>query len=338
MTWNEIQFYPYIARPYVAETVGPSRLPRVLAVLGLFVLLLGVAAVLWTDVRVTVSDGGETRMVRTYCRSVGQLLAAQGITLGERDVVVPGPAARLAEGMEIRILRAKQVRILVDGTEVRTVSRVETVGQALEACGVRLGAQDIVYPLPASRLQKDTVIKVTRVEVRTERTGVPVPFRVRRVTSPHLFVGLSQVVREGEPGLDLQEWKVTYHDGRAVEREPGQRVRVKDPRDKVVMVGMKDVSRGGSVPRYSAVITMRATAYTYTGYKCATGVDPAPGIVAVDPAVIPLGTELYVEGYGYARAMDTGGVIKGNRIDVFFTTREVALQWGVRDVNVYVLE
>ena len=61
------------------------------------------------------------------------------------------------------------------------------------------------------------------------------------------------------------------------------------------------------------------------------------GTVAVDPRFIPLGTRLYIEGYGYGVAADTGGAIKGRKIDVFFEDRQAALNWGRRSVvvNVY---
>ncbi|MDQ7789925.1 MAG: 3D domain-containing protein [Eubacteriales bacterium] len=89
------------------------------------------------------------------------------------------------------------------------------------------------------------------------------------------------------------------------------------------------------------ILHMIATAYTP---ECgngdgvtATGSIPRPGVAAVDPSVIPLGTELHIEGYGYARAEDTGGVIKGDKIDVFFPSRGEALRWGKRAVEVQIL-
>ena len=68
----------------------------------------------------------------------------------------------------------------------------------------------------------------------------------------------------------------------------------------------------------------------------AAGTRARRGVAAVDPQVIPLGSELYIPGYGSARAEDTGGAIKGRRIDLFFPTREEALRWGVRKVRVLV--
>lgn len=83
---------------------------------------------------------------------------------------------------------------------------------------------------------------------------------------------------------------------------------------------------------------VESTAYTYTGNKTATGLEPREGLIAVDPKVIALGSKVYVEGYGYAVAADTGGAIRGNKIDVFFPTRSQCRDWGRRNVKIYVLE
>ncbi|MGG0288402.1 LysM peptidoglycan-binding domain-containing protein [Peribacillus butanolivorans] len=92
-------------------------------------------------------------------------------------------------------------------------------------------------------------------------------------------------------------------------------------------------------------ITVRATAYTADCQGCsgttATGIDlkanPDAKVVAVDPSVIPLGSKVYVEGYGYATAEDTGSAIKGNRVDIFIPNEQDALNWGVKNVKIQVL-
>ncbi|MGI6548995.1 MAG: peptidoglycan-binding protein [Syntrophomonadales bacterium] len=104
-------------------------------------------------------------------------------------------------------------------------------------------------------------------------------------------------------------------------------------------------SRGGSVPRYTKVLNMVATAYCpcnkcnypYGGQPSYIGLPLGQGIVAVDPNVIPLRTKLYVEGYGEAIAADTGGAIKGNRIDLCFPDHQSALKFGIQNIKVYVL-
>lgn len=89
--------------------------------------------------------------------------------------------------------------------------------------------------------------------------------------------------------------------------------------------------------RVVRVHVMEATAYTWTGNRTATGTWPGRGTVAVDPAVIPLGSELYVEGYGLAVAADTGGDIKGHRIDLYYLTEDECWEFGRRQVRVEVL-
>lgn len=93
---------------------------------------------------------------------------------------------------------------------------------------------------------------------------------------------------------------------------------------------------------YLKTLTMTATAYSATGNKTATGVWPtrnSSGVstVAVDPNVIPLGTKLYIEGYGYAIAADTGGAIKGNKIDLFMNSNSECINFGRQAVTVHVV-
>jgi 3D (Asp-Asp-Asp) domain-containing protein/LysM repeat protein len=92
-------------------------------------------------------------------------------------------------------------------------------------------------------------------------------------------------------------------------------------------------------------ITVTATAYTASCEGCsgitATGVNikdnPDEKVISVDPSVIPLGSEVYVEGYGYAVAADTGGAIKGNRIDIFIPEQQDAINYGKQQVEVKIL-
>ena len=93
-----------------------------------------------------------------------------------------------------------------------------------------------------------------------------------------------------------------------------------------------------SEPPEPEPMTFTATAYTWTGYRTATGTWPSRGTVAVDPRVIPLGTELHIEGYGAAVAADTGGAIQGQRVDLYMDTEHECWQWGRRKVEVRVLE
>ena len=85
-------------------------------------------------------------------------------------------------------------------------------------------------------------------------------------------------------------------------------------------------------------VTFEATAYTWTGNRTATGTWPSRGTIAVDPTIIPLGTRLFVEGYGEGIAEDTGGAIQGEIIDLYMLDRNEALSWGRRTVEVRIIE
>lgn len=97
-------------------------------------------------------------------------------------------------------------------------------------------------------------------------------------------------------------------------------------------------NRGEEIHQENFIGVFTATGYTHTGHKTTSGVWPKRGIVSVDPRVIALGTRLYIENYGEAVALDTGGAIKGYRLDLFYETRWEANQWGRRVVKVYRLE
>lgn len=107
----------------------------------------------------------------------------------------------------------------------------------------------------------------------------------------------------------------------------------------------KPAESANSSDDHTKEITVKATAYTASCEGCsgttATGVDlnanPNAKVIAVDPSVIPLGSKVYVEGYGVATAADTGGAIKGNRIDVFISSEKEALKFGKKEISVKIL-
>jgi 3D (Asp-Asp-Asp) domain-containing protein/LysM repeat protein len=114
----------------------------------------------------------------------------------------------------------------------------------------------------------------------------------------------------------------------------------------------KPVSQNTTAPAPAAApsngskeITVKATAYTASCEGCsgvtATGINlnanPNAKVISVDPSVIPLGTKVYIEGYGEAVAGDTGGAIKGNRIDVYMPSESQAIQFGAKEITVKIL-
>ena len=123
---------------------------------------------------------------------------------------------------------------------------------------------------------------------------------------------------------------------------------LKEKQDKVVAVGTKKLAHASCFSwqrRAGKKSYVTSTAYTANCNGCsgttATGVNlhanPNAKVIAVDPRVIPLGTKVYVEGYGYAIAADTGGAIKGNKIDVFFPSKQMLIDWGRKKVKIKIL-
>ena len=110
-------------------------------------------------------------------------------------------------------------------------------------------------------------------------------------------------------------------------------------------------SEGGTVPgtnlRFSQLLSFQATAYYCEPWESGityTGTQARVGAIAVDPDIIPLGTKMYIVSadgeylYGYCVAEDTGGAIQGNIVDLFFNTYEECIQFGRRDVLIYILD
>lgn len=150
-----------------------------------------------------------------------------------------------------------------------------------------------------------------------------IPFSTLRKPTSQLRTGTSRTIRNGKNGEKEVVYKVyTQPDGTELRREVASSRVVKQPVAEVVEEGhtAQLPSRGYFSGR--RVITMNATWYdpyddgSNDHGRTFTGVLAGYGVVAVDPRFMPLGTRLYIEGYGYAVAADTGGAIKGNRIDL----------------------
>jgi len=179
---------------------------------------------------------------------------------------------------------------------------------------------------------------------------MPIPRKTERISDARLDRGMSRVVREGSDGVMEQMILIRRGESGILSEAVMKEWVSVSPEPKVIAVGTREplrvlmTSRGSYAYRKS--YSMIATAYEPSERSCgkyadgytAIGVKAAPGIVAVDPKVIPLRTRLYVEGYGPALAADVGGAIRGNRIDLFFNTVEEALRYGRRRVKVYILE
>ncbi|GAV22142.1 ubiquitin-like domain-containing protein [Carboxydothermus pertinax] len=329
--------------PDVKTAVIPRYKKRT-GVLGLalgliLILIFGVSYYIYIVKEVTIVDDGKTLVLKTKAATVEELLKETNRILGLKDTINVPLTAKLKEGEKIVINRAKPVKIAVDGREIKLLTVAKTIADAIKEAGITVGPQDIVEPSPSELVGINTEVKIIRVKVEEKTQEVALAFRTIKRPTNGLFKGRTKVLTKGKTGLARTYYKITYYDGKVVKKEVVKQEVVKKPVDEVILVGTKDtVSRGGKVIRFSRVIEVVATAYTHTGYRTATGVYPHRGVVAVDPDVIPYGTRLYIDGYGYGTALDTGSAIKGARVDLFFDSYGEAISWGRRFTRVYVLE
>lgn len=299
---------------------------------------------------ITLVIDGETTNIVTYKDTVKATLLENDINIGEKDKISPNLDEKLVDNSTITIKRALNVAVSVDGGTLNVLSAEDNVEALLNAEGITLNEMDKVVPSKDTKLYDGLAIDITRVENKTETEAVAVEFETVLKTDNSIANTITKTVQDGENGKKKITYNVVYEDGQEVSRTKISEQIVKEPVNKVVVKGTRATlpyTRGGSPMTYSRSFTAKATAYwategvgnTYTATGRVAVRNPnGYSTIAVDPKVIPYGTKLYVENYGFAIAADCGSAIKGNTIDVFFNTSKECYTWGVKYVKVYVLD
>lgn len=252
-----------------------------------------------------------------------------------------------------------------DNGQVHTIYVSDgTIANALETVGIVLGEFDELSVDDDTQISDGMHVYITRVTVEEEYTYEPIPYETVMQPSSSLYTGNEIVVQEGEDGVRQYTYDIIYKNGVMTDRVlAGTSVYVK-PVNQVVAYGtstsippsstvtvsttsqLLTLEDGTQIP-YNSYIDVVATAYTTEGQSfkiTKSGATAQYGIIAVDPKVIPMGTRMYIlaeDGswiYGYAVAGDTGGFIKGNRIDLFYDTRAECIDFGRQNARVYILE
>ena len=318
--------------------------------------------------RIVIKDGSadEEEVIWTTAETVRELFADKGIIVREYDEINFTFEDQISENMKLDIERAFPI-VLKDGNNEEEVwATSTTVADFLMQQGVTLRKLDRVEPELNGSVEPNGVISVIRVEKVTDVVEEPIDFAVVTKKDSNMAKGAEKVVQEGQKGLLKKEYEITKENGKEVAKSLLSENKVKESQNKIIAVGTKvltaQVSRGKSktTTKASAAspstkaeadssggkeIYMSATAYTAYCNGCsgitATGINlranPDLKVIAVDPSVIPLGSKVWVEGYGHAIAGDTGGAIKGNRIDVFVPTKKEAYRFGKKSVKIRVL-
>lgn len=306
-------------------------------------------AIVWKPAKqVEVIQNQEKKTYWTAADTVKDFLKEQNIVLNEHDQLNLNPDAKLKKDMKIAIQRAFPLKLVVGGKKQDVWSTSTTVADFLSQQGITLNKLDRVEPELKQTVTKNAVINVIRVEKVTDVVEEPINYAVITKNDSNLEKGKQKVVNEGQEGLLSKRYEVVLENGKEVSRKLVSEKKMKEKQDKVVAMGTKvlvaQVSRGSSEPA-GKEIYVSSTAYTANCNGCsgytATGMNlranPNAKVIAVDPRVIPLGTKVYVEGYGYAIAADTGSAIKGFKIDVFFPSKSDAFRWGSKRVKIKIL-
>lgn len=301
------------------------------------------------SVPVTLHEDGLAISTTAAAPTVGEALAQKGIVLGRGDYVFPDRASPLTAGTHIYVYHANDVSLVVDGQTAETRTRKATVAGLLSEAGITLAPEDRVEPPLDTPLIKDTTVRVVRVREGIDTVEETIPKETIYEDDPNMDQGDYVVLQPGADGLIRRSYRVVYEDGQEVKRELVDESEV-PPTPEIVARGtrpVKLVNTPAGPLRYRDSLTVYATWYNPASAGrspdspwygiAATGVPVRKGIVAVDPSVIPLGSRLYVPGYGEAVAADTGWAVVGNIIDLGFADYEVP-DWRSGWVEIYILE
>lgn len=305
--------------------------------------------------------------VRTRQGSAGEVIEENNIQVGLYDKLNVEHEDTLDSGDEIIIKRGVQISVNVDGEIITSAATNATVEEALLENGYFLGELDYTVPSADSTVTDGMEISVIRVASENVSRDEEIPFEIIYKNDSSLYEGETKVVSEGKKGLVRITENVVCENGEKVSSAEISRETITEKVDRVIARGTKKKvartsksssstvssnAKKASEPvqssakgfSYSKKLSMTATAYSAFNKsgsygKTASGMRAGFGVAAVDPRVIPLGTKLYIDGYGYAVAADTGGAIKGNKIDLCFEKSNSELMaFGRKTMTVYVLE
>lgn len=253
---------------------------------------------------------------------------------GQQSARIKPGTTGIKTGEQQAYMKPVNITVNADGMEMHLLAAPFTIEQVLDSYSIPVGENDIVEPALDRQITEGTVITIQRVVFEEVTVKEDVAFKTKVKGTDKLPAKTEKVVQEGVKGIDEVTYKIKYVDGKEVEKTETARKAVKKPVTEIIEKSTVGTIEG---KEYSRKFTVKAYSYTGGG-RTASGLPAAVGRIAVDPRVIPLGTRVYVEGYGFATAADTGGNIKGNTIDVYYNSASQCRSWGCRTVTVYILK
>ena len=313
-----------------------------------------------------IFDGESTYKVNSFFAGLENKLNSAGLKSNNYKIV------KVNAG-KINIAYTYPVYVTIgDKTETVEVTGNTTVESILKNAGYTVDSYDMVEPALDTVVKNTIYIDYTNIDYITDSYTETIPAKTITVYSSDYKNG-TQKIEQGSDGVQQINCTHKVVNGQTVETIIDSSEVVTAPVNTKKIVGTKTTSVKTSVAvttsasvktistlvppssieldmngvptNYKKHITVQATAYTYTGHNCATGVAPQPGYIAVNPNVIPYGTKMYIKSsdgkfiYGYAVAADTGGFTKKypNNVDLFFSSRGECSAFGRRNVTIYFL-
>ena len=258
----------------------------------------------------------------------------------------------LAIGSNTAFAYTKTVIINLDGVPRMINTDKETVGDLMKTLDDVVSAD---YVLQGdidknTELTKNMVIDLTSITEKKITTKETIAYDTEIRENPNLEEGKENVLQEGENGELSIITKENYSGAELISSEVVEELVTKEAKNKIIERGTKKEEipipvvelkkekqpatvTASTVTNNNTSLNVVATGYTPGDPGCTgityTGTKASRGTIAVDPKVIPFGTKLYIPGYGYGVAADTGGAIKGNKIDLCYESRTEALNWGI---------
>lgn len=291
---------------------------------------------------VRIRADGQDQIIHTTAGTVGQALWHAGITLYAQDHTEPAQDALLEGPVTVNYRPSKELSIVTQEDIVRIRTTEMRVGPALAKAGIALQGLDYSLPKPDAPLPREARIRIVHVEEQVSLETEPLPFETEFQPVPDLELDNQTVVQPGTFGIKARRVRIRMEDGKEVSRQEDAEFIAQEPQPRILGYGTKIVSHTTNTPdgniTYWRALNMYAVSYNPTsagGNITASGLPLRKGLVAVDPTYIPLGTRLYIPGYGEALAADTGGGVNGRIIDLGYSDHDYVSwhQW----VTVYFL-
>ena len=301
------------------------------------------------SVPLLVQDGPTQIALGTTARTVGRALLENAIAVYRGDRVFPDLDTPLQPDMRVFIQRSTPVALQADGESWRTRTFQKTVGGLLDEVGISLGPKDYTIPSEDEYVEPDLSVRVVRVSDQYVYEDSPIEYVTVWRPDPGLELDHRTETQSGTEGTERRRFRVRYEDSEEMYRVEEERWIAVEPSTRVIAYGTKIVERELQTPdgavRYWRRIRVLVTSYTaatsgktrdHPAYGITRlGWRARTGLIAVDPRVISLRTDMYVPGYGLGTAADTGGAIKWRHIDLCYD--EDSLKLWRRWVDVYLI-